>query len=331
MRVHIVHHFAGARIEDLERLYLLDDEFNRETFERVGYERRVLERRSEGDRLVRRLHVVAHGAVPAPFAALVPGGGFSFEETTDYDFARHAGTWRTVPGVLASQFHSAGTFAIASDATGASFRLEGETRVAIPLFGGRAERYAVSTAEDQHARIAGAVRQALGLPPGLGPRQGVEARLAHGAARPEALDLAGELPLGGVERRGGHLRLLGQRAHHRVVDHDAGRLGGGGVQGRLPRALGHGELAGVGAPAARVRGALGRLERDAGGVADGGGAQGELEDVLALVGGRPDPHARLHGGAGRKRHGEVRHRHALDHARAVDAREAPAARVVRHA
>lgn len=166
MHVHIIHRFAGARRDDIERLYLLDDEFNRATFEQVGYERHVLERRSEGDRLLRRLHVVARGAVPAPFAALVPGGGFSFEETTDYDFARHAGTWRTVPGVLASQFHSAGTFAIESDAAATTFRLEGDTRVTIPLLGGRAERYAVGTAEDQHARIAAAVRQALGLPPG---------------------------------------------------------------------------------------------------------------------------------------------------------------------
>ena len=87
MRVHIVHRFAGARRDDIERLYLLDDEFNRETFERVGYERRVIERRSEGDRLLRRLHVVAHGAVPAPFSVYemvepVPSTGASFTGTT---------------------------------------------------------------------------------------------------------------------------------------------------------------------------------------------------------------------------------------------------------
>ena len=160
MHLHIVHRFAHARRDDVERLYMLDDEFNRATFAAIGYDRQVVEQRQDGTRLVRVLRVVARGAVPAPFAAFAPGG-FAFEEGTDYDLARHAGTWRTVPSVLSERFRCEGTFAIEEAPGEVVFRLEGEVVASLPLVGGRAERYAAATAESQHARIAQAVRERL--------------------------------------------------------------------------------------------------------------------------------------------------------------------------
>ncbi|HEU4537933.1 MAG TPA: hypothetical protein VFS00_27625, partial [Polyangiaceae bacterium] len=108
MRIELCHRFEGARLDDVESLYLLDDEFNREVFARLGYEREVVSSTRTGDLLRRTLRVHARGAIPAPFSALVPASAFHFDEHTEYDFAQHRGTWRTVPSVLEKQFHSGG-------------------------------------------------------------------------------------------------------------------------------------------------------------------------------------------------------------------------------
>lgn len=161
MRFEIVHRFEGARLEDVEELYLLDDEFNREVFAALGYERGVHMRQRDGDRLRRVLRVVANDVLPAPFSSLVRASGFHFDEHTDYDFASHRGTWKTVPSVLADQFASSGTFSITAAADAVVFRMEGETTARLPLIGRRAEKQAVATAEKNHRAIADAVRARL--------------------------------------------------------------------------------------------------------------------------------------------------------------------------
>jgi Protein of unknown function (DUF2505) len=161
MRIELCHRFEGARRDEVESLYLLDDEFNREVFAGLGYEREIVRFERAGNVLRRTLRVHAKGALPAPFASLVPSSAFHFDEHTEYDFARHEGTWRTVPSVLERQFHSGGTFAIADETWAVSFRLEGEAKAHLPLVGGRAERQAVSTALKNHEAIADAVRARL--------------------------------------------------------------------------------------------------------------------------------------------------------------------------
>jgi hypothetical protein len=161
MRIELCHRFEGARLDEIESLYLLDDAFNREVFERLGYDREVINVIRDGDLLRRTLRVHAKNAVPAPFSALVPSSAFHFDEHTEYDFARHEGTWRTVPSVLERQFNSGGTFAIVDEGRAVSFRLEGEAKAHLPLVGGRAEKQAVATALKNHEAIAEAARARL--------------------------------------------------------------------------------------------------------------------------------------------------------------------------
>jgi Protein of unknown function (DUF2505) len=161
MRIELHHRFEGAHADEVERLYLLDDEFNREVFARLGYDRHVVSSQREGERLRRLLRVHARDSLPAPFSSLVPASAFSFDEHTDYDFARREGTWRTVPNVLEKQFRSGGVFSITAEGDAVTFRLEGETTATIPLLGGRAERQAVATALRNHQAIADAVRAKL--------------------------------------------------------------------------------------------------------------------------------------------------------------------------
>ncbi len=164
MRIELCHRFEGAHIDEVEALYLLDDEFNREVFARLGYDRQVASLAREGGTLRRTLRVHARGAIPAPFSALVPASAFHFDEHTDYDFATRRGVWRTVPSVFERQFRSGGTFAIVDEGPAIAFRLEGETTASIPLVGGRAERQAVATALRDHEAIAAAVRARLADP-----------------------------------------------------------------------------------------------------------------------------------------------------------------------
>lgn len=161
MEIRIRHRFEGARREQIEALYLLDDEFNREAFARIRYDREVIERRRDGDRFTRVLRVLARDTVPAPFHALVPASGFHFDEHTEYDFARHRGTWKTVPSVLQRQVRAGGTFEIVELEGAVEVRFDGETTAKLPLVGRAAERFALSTAEASHAALAAAVRHRL--------------------------------------------------------------------------------------------------------------------------------------------------------------------------
>jgi uncharacterized protein DUF2505 len=161
MRIDLSHRFEGARREDVESLYLLDDEFNRQVFAALGYDRSVVALSRENGRLRRTLRLHARDAVPAPFSALVPTSAFHINEHTDYDFGERRGTWRTVPSVLERQFRSGGTFAIVDEGGAVTFRLEGEATANLPFVGGRAERQAVATALRNHEAIANAVRARL--------------------------------------------------------------------------------------------------------------------------------------------------------------------------
>ncbi|HMJ14966.1 MAG TPA: DUF2505 family protein [Polyangiaceae bacterium] len=173
MRIEIRQHFAGATLDDVERLYMLDETFNRETFAALGYERRVLVADRHAERLLRTLHLCPTRALPAPFSSLLRGGTFHIEEQVAYDFAAHRGTWTTAPSLLANQFQASGTFSFAGDHDGVTFHLEGSARSTLPLLARSAEKQGVRTAEQQHAGLAAAVR----------------ARIARGASRAASLDL----------------------------------------------------------------------------------------------------------------------------------------------
>jgi len=161
MRVEIRECFEGAQLRDVERLYMLDDEFNRTTFEQMGYGRRILENVRDGDRLDRCLRLCPRTSLPAPFASLIPDGAFQITERVQYDLAQHRGTWRTTPSVLAKQFDAHGTLWLEQRERSVLFHLEGEAKASIPLLGRRAERQAVATAETQHAALARAIRARL--------------------------------------------------------------------------------------------------------------------------------------------------------------------------
>jgi len=161
MRVEIRHRFEGATLREVEELYLLDDEFNRATFERMGYTRKVVTHTLEGDAFERTLHLCPHKPLPAPFSALVPSGMFHIIEQIHYDFRTHTGTWRTTPSVLGKQFRAEGPLRIEESDGAIVFRLEGDVSASIPLLSRRAEKQAVATAESQHEALARAVREQL--------------------------------------------------------------------------------------------------------------------------------------------------------------------------
>lgn len=164
MRVDIRHRFEGATLQQVEALYLLDDEFNRETFDRMGYTRQVVSRTLEGDAFSRVLHLSPHRPLPAPFSTLVPSGVFHIVEQIEYDFGAHRGTFRTTPSVLAKQFQVEGPIAIEEHDGAVTFRLEGEVTAHLSLLSRRAERQAAATAEQQHEALARAVRERLTAP-----------------------------------------------------------------------------------------------------------------------------------------------------------------------
>jgi hypothetical protein len=155
------HRFEGANIQEVERLYMLDDAFNRETFHALGFVRKVVESRMERGELTRTLHLCPLAALPKPFGSLVPSGVFYIEEQVRYDFARRRGTFVTRPSVLHDKFRAEGTIALVEFGSAVAFRLDGEAHASLSLLSGRAEKQAVRSAEQQHAALADAIRGRL--------------------------------------------------------------------------------------------------------------------------------------------------------------------------
>ena len=160
-RIEIRESFPGASVREVERLYMLDDEFNRTTFEALGFTREVTTCSQDGGVLERVLKLTPQNGLPAPFSALLPQGLLQITEQIQYDFAQHRGRWRTTPSTLSSQFRAEGTIAVEDTVDGVVFVLEGQADASIPLLGGRAEKHAVATAEAQHEAFARAVRERL--------------------------------------------------------------------------------------------------------------------------------------------------------------------------
>jgi hypothetical protein len=161
MQVHIRHEFQGTTCEQVERLYLWDERFNREAFARMRHERVVLEQVRENRVLVRTLCIRPLRSVPAPFAVLLGPNTLQIEEHLEYDLARHEGTWRTTPSVLKQHFAATGTLSIQAVERSVVFEMRGDVTCSLPLLGKRAERHAVATAEEQHALLANEVRARL--------------------------------------------------------------------------------------------------------------------------------------------------------------------------
>ena len=162
-RIEIRESFPGASVREVERLYMLDDEFNRATFEALGFTREVTTCTEDAGVLQRVLKLTPQKGLPAPFSALLPQGLLQITEQIQYDFAKHRGRWRTTPSALSSQFRAEGTIAVEDTADGVVFVLEGQADASIPLIGGRAEKHAVATAEAQHEALARAVREKLAV------------------------------------------------------------------------------------------------------------------------------------------------------------------------
>jgi hypothetical protein len=165
MRVEVQHRFEGAQLGAVERLYMLDDEFNQLIFRALGFERKVVRRSMHEQRLERTLRLCPVQALPKPFASLVPSGAFFIEEQVQYDFSRHEGVFVTRPSVLTQQFRAEGTIALFAEPHAVLFRLSGEAHASLSLLSNRAERQAVRTAEAQHAALADAIRVRLDAAP----------------------------------------------------------------------------------------------------------------------------------------------------------------------
>jgi hypothetical protein len=171
MRIDIQHRFEGARIQQVEQLYMLDEAFNHAAFERIGYTRRLQARELNGGSLRRSLCLSPHRPLPPPFGSLAPGGLFQIGEHIVYDLQTHRGSWRTVPSVLASQFEAGGELSFEQVDNAVLFRLAGQVEARIPLLGGLAERQALRTAEGQHAALAEQVRAELHRSAAVAPLQ----------------------------------------------------------------------------------------------------------------------------------------------------------------
>lgn len=154
----IEHRFEGAILEQVERLYMLDEAFNEATFKELGFDRRVVATRHDGDELDRLLRLCPHHAVPKPFSSLMPSGSFYIEEHVRYRFDRHAGTFVTRPSLLHEQFRAEGQIELIAIDGSVVFRLVGEAHARLSLLSKSAEKQAVRSAHEQHAGLASAIR-----------------------------------------------------------------------------------------------------------------------------------------------------------------------------
>jgi hypothetical protein len=113
---------------------------------KVG-EPRVLERTTDGDRVVLKVHYRFTAPLPSAATAVIDADKLTWVEETTYDLGAATSTSRLLPDHYPDRLQAGATasFAPAGDDAGATVRrIDGELKVRMPLVGGKVEGAIVS-------------------------------------------------------------------------------------------------------------------------------------------------------------------------------------------
>jgi hypothetical protein len=135
------------------------EDFAEDMFKRTGMKnRKVLEYKDSGDRIVRTQRVEPDMPVPAWASAVVSSTAYT--EYDVYDKAASKMDVRIEPGMMSNRFKMSGVFSVTPLGPGRCQRVfSGEVKVSVMLIGGKIEQYMIDEMRKGYDRAADVTRE----------------------------------------------------------------------------------------------------------------------------------------------------------------------------
>jgi hypothetical protein len=160
MKLNVRHRFDCSP-ETFWKMYW-DDAFDAQLRKESAVQRDVLEERTEGDVLVRRVRLTPDRELPGPVATLLGAKKLVYEQENRWDRATSTMHWRVIPTILPGKLDAQGTFRVVAAAGGGCEQVvEGNISVNVMLVGGQIEKAVVAEVEKSYAKMAETSREWL--------------------------------------------------------------------------------------------------------------------------------------------------------------------------
>jgi hypothetical protein len=143
-----------------------DEAFDEQLRKESGVLREVLEERTEGDVLVRRVRLTPDRELPGPAASLLGAKKLVYEQENRWDRKTSTMHWRVIPTILPGKLDAKGTFQVLAAPGGCEQVVDGNITVNVMFVGGQIEKAVVAEVEKSYAKMADLCRDWLRKNPG---------------------------------------------------------------------------------------------------------------------------------------------------------------------
>lgn len=123
--------------------------------------REVLEERTEGRVVVRRVRFTPDRELPGPVAALIGAKKLVYEQENRWDPDSGKMSWKVIPTVLPGKLEASGQFFVRGITGGCEQIVEGDITVNVRFIGGQIEKSVVAEVERSYDRTAAICREWL--------------------------------------------------------------------------------------------------------------------------------------------------------------------------
>ncbi|MEQ1506113.1 MAG: DUF2505 domain-containing protein [Myxococcota bacterium] len=138
-----------------------DEAFDEMLRRETGVQREILEERTEGEVLVRRVRFTPDRELPAAAAAVLGAKKLVYEQENRWDRSNNTMHWRVIPTILPGKLDAKGTFRVEATPTGCQQVVEGDIVVNVRFVGGQIEKHVVGEVEKSYEKTAALIRDWL--------------------------------------------------------------------------------------------------------------------------------------------------------------------------
>lgn len=138
-----------------------DEAFDAMLRREAAVEREVLEERTEGDVLIRRVRFTPDRELPGAVAALLGAKKLVYEQENRWDKSTGTMYWKVIPTILPGKLDAKGTFRVLATAGGCEQVVDGDITVKVMFVGGQIEKAVVAEVEKSYEKTAAASREWL--------------------------------------------------------------------------------------------------------------------------------------------------------------------------
>lgn len=160
----LVRHAFSCSTDAFWKMYW-DDAFDAMLRKESAVQREVLEERTEGSVLVRKVRLTPDRELPGPVATLLGTKKLVYDQENRWDKATSTMSWRVIPTILPGKLDANGTFKVVRTPTGCEQVVEGVISVNVMFVGGQIEKAVVAEVEKSYEKMAASVRHWIATHP----------------------------------------------------------------------------------------------------------------------------------------------------------------------